>query len=161
VNTMTINLAKALKVKNRLAGRVAKLTQDVQTYNCTQEGADRLDVPALYEERQAVVARLTDLKLAVSTANAPVQRTIYELAELKALVALLNGLNTQHGQVVEGYPVAGAVTYVAQLRKADVDREVRRCEAEIDRLQDRLDAFNQATTVSVDEATLAAADARG
>ena len=33
-----INLAKALKIKNRLAGRLAKVQTDIQTYNSVPEG---------------------------------------------------------------------------------------------------------------------------
>ncbi len=159
MNTTDITLAKALKLKNRLAGRVNKLTQDIQAYNSTQEGADRLDVPGLYEERRVTVARLTDLKVAINRANAPVQRDIYELAELKALVGMLACLNTKHGSFVEGYANTGAVSYVAQLRKADADRETLRCEAEIDRLQDKLDGFNATTRIAVDADTVALAEA--
>jgi hypothetical protein len=151
-----ISLAKALKLKNRLAGRLAKLDTDLKTYNSVHEGAEKLDVPGLYEARRALVAHLVDLKLAVSRANEPVQRSIFELAERKALIALLSGLNTRNGTVTEGYPATPA-TYVAHLRKADVDREVQRLEAEIDKLQDQLDAFNHQTLIRVDANTVAAA----
>jgi len=69
-------------------------------------------------------------------------------------VALLAGLNTKHGVFKEGYPTGGDVTYVAQLRKADVDAMVAEREAEIDRLQDRLDGFNHTTTIAVDRAAV-------
>jgi hypothetical protein len=155
-----ITLAKALKLKNRLAGRVTKLTTDIQTYNSVQDGAERLDVHAKFEERAALVRRLVDLKLAIAQANAPIQRPIFELAEMKAEVALLTGLNTKHGTFLEGYPTAGQVTYVAGFRKADVDRLVEALERRIDALQDRLDAFNNTTTVGVDRATVEAAEAK-
>jgi hypothetical protein len=160
-DTLTVTLAKALKLKNRLAGRVAKLTADIQTYNSTQDGAERLDVRGLWEERAAAVRRLTDLKTALARANAPIQPAIFELAELKAEAALVAGLNTKHGTFQEGYPTAGAVTYVAQVRKADADRLAEGLERRIDELQDRLDTFNTQTTIPVDRDTVAAADARG
>jgi hypothetical protein len=158
-DTVQITLAKALKLKNRLAGRVAKLTADVQTYNSTQDGAEQADVRGKYEERGVLVRRLTDLKLTIAQANLPVQRAIFELAELKAEVALLAGLNTKHGTFQEGYPTAGQVTYVAQIRKADADRMVEQLERRIDEFQDRLDAFNNQTAVPVDRETVAAAEA--
>jgi hypothetical protein len=156
LETAEISLAKALKLKNRLAGRLAKLDTDLKTYNSVQQGAEKIDVPALYETRRAVVAYLIDLKVAVSEANRPVQRAIYELAERKAQIALLSGLTTRHGTVTEGYQ-STEVTYVAQLRKADVDREIQRLEGEVDRLQDQLDAFNHQTVIRIDTATVAAA----
>jgi len=149
-DTLTVTLAKALKLKNRLAGRVTKLTLDVQTYNSVQNGAETVDVRTRFAERAAVVAQLTELKDAISRANQPIQKAIFELAERKAEVALLAGLNTKHGVYKEGYPTGGDVTYVAQLRKADVDERVAKLEAEIDRLQDRLDGFNHTTVVEVE-----------
>lgn len=153
-DTLTITLTKALKLKNRLAGRVTKLTQDVQNYNSVQDGAETVDVRARFAERAAVVGQLTDLKAAISRANLPIQKAIFELAERKAEVALLAGLNTKHGVYKEGYPTGGDVTYVARLRKADVDELVAKLEAEIDRLQDRLDGFNHTTVVEVDRAAV-------
>ncbi|MBY0514494.1 MAG: hypothetical protein K2P78_11350 [Gemmataceae bacterium] len=159
-DTTQITLAKALKLKNRLAGRVAKLTADVTTYNSVQQGTERPDVRAKFEERAGLVRRLTDLKAAIAQANAPVQRAIFELAELKAEVALFTGLNTKHGTFQEGYPTAGPVTYAAEFRKADADRMVEILETRIDALQDRLDGFNTSTTITVDADTLRAADAQ-
>ena len=138
-----IALAKALKLKNRLAGKVAKLAQTVQTYNSTQEGAERIDVRA-----------------AVARANTPIQKDIFVLAELKAEVALVAALNTKHGTVMEGYPTAGQVTYVAQFRKADVDAMTDALEARIDALQDKLDTFNAQTLIPVDAATVALGEAK-
>ena len=157
---LNITLAKALKLKNRVAGKVAKLTQTVQTYNSTQESAERIDVRAAFAERADLVTRLTDLKAAIARANAPIQRDIFELAELKAEVTLVAGLNTKHGTVMEGYPTAGQVTYVAQFRKADVDAMTNTLEARIDALQDKLDTFNAQTLVPVDAATVAAGDSK-
>jgi hypothetical protein len=156
-DTVTITLAKALKLKNRLAGRVTKLTQDIQAYNSVQDGAESVDVRKRFADRSDLVARLAELKYAIYRANFPVQQAIFELAERKAEVALLNELPTKHGTYKEGYPTTGDVTYVAQLRKAEVDDLVARREREIDALQDRLDGFNHETVIEVDRATVAAA----
>ena len=153
-----ITLAKALKLKNRLAGKIGKLTQTVQTYNSTQQGSDQVDVRTAFAARADLVARLTDLKAAVARANLPVQRDIFALAELKSEVALMASLDTQHGTVIEGHRTAGQVTYVAQFRKADVDALTDALEARIDALQDRLDTFNPQTLIPVDAATVALGD---
>lgn len=147
--TTEITLAKALKLKNRLTGRLARIDGDLKKYNSTLEGSDRLDVPTLYTERAALVARLVALKGAISQGNTPIQQAIYEMAEHKALLKLLAELSTAHGKVMQGYQTA-EVTYVAQLRQADVEKEVARLEAEIDRLQDRVDAFNHQTLIRVE-----------
>ena len=138
-----------------MTGRNAKLTQTVQTYNSTQGTAEQIDVRAAFAGRADLVARLTDLKHAVARANAPIQRDIFDLAELKAETTLLAALNTKHGTVLEGYPAAGQVTYVAQFRKADVDAMTDALEGRIDALQDKLDTFNAQTLVAVDAVTVA------
>lgn len=153
---VTVTLAKALKLKNRLAGRVAKLTADITRDNSSQQGAEVADVPALYARRAEAVARLVDLKASISQANRPIQRDIFLLAEKKAEIALLAGLDTKHGSYREGYATADTV-YVAQLRKADVDSRTTALEAEIDALQDRLDGFNHDTRLAVDPGVIEAA----
>jgi hypothetical protein len=154
-----ITLAKALKVKNRLAGQIAKFNKAITTYNSVQEGSEQPDVRAAYEARKAIIRHLVDLKTTISLANAPIQRTIYELAELKALVALLNSVSTRHGKSLEGY-ANNPITYVAALRVGDVNAEVRRLEAAIDRMQDQLDTFNHTVRIRVDGDTLAVADGK-
>lgn len=157
---LNINLAKALKLKNRLAGRIAKLTLAVQLYNSTQEKAEQIDVRLAYTGRADLVRRLTDLKLAIAQANAPIQRDIFALGEMKAEVTLLTGLNTKHGTVIEGYPTSGAVSYIAQFRKGEVDAMTTALETRIDALQDKLDTFNASTTIAVDRDTVAVAEAK-
>ena len=144
-----ITLARALNLKNRLAGRLAKLDSDFENYNSLPAGTDRPDLKVLYGERNKLVARLIELKVALNATNQPMQRTIFELGEAKSLVALLSRTSTKHGKVVEGYQ--GTETeYTAQFRKSDVDREVRRLEVVIDRLQEQLDAFNHRTQIGID-----------
>jgi hypothetical protein len=146
-----ITLAKALKVKNRLAGRLAKVQADIQAYNSVPEGqADQVNVPALLKAREELVGALVSLKAAVNDANREVQRDIYLLAEKKAAAQFLAGLDTRHGPQPAAYPGTAEVRYVAALKKADVDALVLRLEKEIDRLQDKLDQFNHARTVEVD-----------
>ena len=93
-----ITLAKALKVKNRLAGRLAKVQADIQAYNSVPEGqADQVNVPALMQTREELVGALVGLKTAINEANRETQRDIYALAEKKATAQFLGCLNTRHG----------------------------------------------------------------
>ena len=144
-----VTLARALKLKNRLAGRLAKIDSDFESYNSVPSGTDRPDLKIVYAERSRVVARLIDLKLAISVANQPMQRTILELGEAgKSLVALLTKTSTKHGKILEGYH-STEIEYSAQFRKGDIDREVRRLEVVIDRLQEQLDGFNHRTVIGI------------
>ena len=150
-----ITLAKALKVKNRLTGRLAKVQADIQAYNSVPEGqAGQVNVPALLKIRGEPVGALVALKAAINDANREAQRDIYLLAEKKATAQFLAGVNTRHGPQPPVYPSTVEVTYVAALKKADVDGLVAGLEKEIDQLQDRLDQFNHAHKVEVDGRTL-------
>lgn len=144
-----ITLARALKLKNRLAGRLAKLDRDFENYNSLPAGTDRPDLKVLYAERNKLVSQLIDLKFALNAMNQPMQRIILELGEAKSLVALLTRTSTKHGKVVEGYH-GTEIEYTALFRKGDIDREVRRLEVVIDQLQEQLDAFNHRTALGID-----------
>jgi hypothetical protein len=150
-----ITLTKALKVKNRLTGRLAKVQADIQAYNSVPQGqADQVNVPALLKAREELVGALVGLKTAINDANREAQRDIYDLAEKKATAQFLAGVNTRHGPQPPVYPSTVEVVYVAALKKAEVDALVARLENEIDQLQDRLDQFNHAHRIEVDGRTL-------
>jgi hypothetical protein len=146
-----ITLAKALKIKNRLTGRLAKVQADIQAYNSVPEGqADQVNVPALLKTREELVGALVSLKTAINEANREAQRDICDLAEKKATAQFLAGVNTRHGPQPAVYPNTTEVSYVAALKKADVDALVAGLEKEIDQLQDRLDQFNHVHKIEVD-----------
>ena len=146
-----IILAKALKIKNRLTGRLAKVQADIQAYNSVPEGqANQVNVLALMKTREELVGALVSLKTAINDANREAQRDIYDLAEKKATAQFLGCVNTRHGPLPAVYPSTTEVNYVAALKKADVDALVARLENEIDQLQDRLDQFNHERKIEVD-----------
>jgi hypothetical protein len=146
-----ITLAKALKIKNRLTGRLAKVQTDIQSYNSVPEGqADQVNVPALMKTREELAEALVSLKTAINEANREAQRDIYDLAEKKSTAQFLAGVNTRHGSQPAVYPNTTEVHYVAALKKADVDALVVRLEKEIDQLQDQLDQFNHVHKIEVD-----------
>ena len=153
-----VNLARALKLKNRMIHRLGQLDAILTTNNSTVEGAADYEVRKAYKARLILAADLVALKCAIATANQPIQNLIFELAECKTLIALLNRLSTKHGVSIEGYSGA-RVNYVAQMRKPDVDREVARVEREIDRIQTELDGYNHRTTIAIPDAWLAEGEA--
>jgi hypothetical protein len=146
-----ITLGKGLKIKNRLAGRLAKVQADIQGYNSIPEGqAGQVDVLALMKTRGELVAALVSLKTAINDANRETQRDIYDLAEKKATAQFLACVNTRYGPQPAVYPSTTEVMYVAALKKTDVDALMGRLESEIDQLQDKLDQFNHDRKIEVD-----------
>jgi hypothetical protein len=61
---------------------------------------------------------------------------------------------TRHGPQPAVYLNTTEVSYVAALKKADLDALVARLEKEIGQLQDRLDQFNRVHKIQVEGRTL-------
>jgi hypothetical protein len=152
----TLTLAKALKLKNRLAGRLAKVQIEIQQYNSVLEGAEQPPIKRLAEEREQLVALLIDLKAAISQANAKIQHLIFELAESKASIEFYQRINTRHGKEGMYHGTDKPIVYVAVLRKEDIDAKVAALEQKIDEIQDRLDQYNQTTRIDIDANIFAA-----
>ena len=148
-----MKIAKALKLKNQVAGEVAQL-KDLLTKQNSRSTKQKFD----YDNREVLSrlrAKLDELvktKAAVAAANAEIYDRIFRLAELKGLVTTLAGLDTKAGVFHEGRGFGEAayeVEYVAQLGKVDVDRLVAELSAEIQSLQDGLDEFNFTRSVNL------------
>ncbi len=154
----SLSLAKALSIKNRLAGRLSQARSNIETYNSVpaghrdEEGRGTVDVRAEFERLLMLQDGLVAVKSAIQRTNIPVYEDVLRLAEKKALVQMLNGLNTKHG-TEPGYGVVEA-RYSATILKPEVLEMVRRLEAEIDKLQDGLNQYNAATTVEIPQAIL-------
>ena len=158
----TINLAQALKQKNRLAGESTRLREIVKRENSRKESTPaRADVRASFNELVATSRQLAVLKGAISTANAGAlesARGIYGKlnlqAELRGLIAFLGEVPTKEGEEVErvGFlsrDEASKVNFVAEIKRDEVDRLKREFQREIEVLQDEIDEFNAATRISV------------
>ena|SRR5438552_628313 len=148
-----MKVAKALKLKNQLAGEVAQL-KDLLTKQNSRSTRQKFD----YDNREVLtrlrtkLAELVKVKAAVGAVNVEVYDQIFRLAELKGLVTTLTGLDTKAGVFHEGRGFGEAayeVEYVAQLGKVDVDKVVIELTAEIQSLQDALDEFNFTRSVTL------------
>jgi len=148
-----MKIAKALKLKNQLAGEVAQL-KELLTKQNSRSSKQKFD----YDNREvltrlrAKLAELVKVKAAVAAANAEIYDKIFRLAELKGLVTTLTGLDTKAGVFHEGGrfgDVGYEVEYIAQLGKVDVDKLVAELNAEIQSLQDALDEFNFTRSVNL------------
>jgi hypothetical protein len=158
-----MKLSKALKLKNRLAGEVARLKAIVQARNVTEVGQEVVyDVKGIVErDLPAAIKNLVTVKAAIACSNGGtvedakgitvdgLQDTpywnIFLIAELKGMVELIRGLDTKNGKMTEYRGIRDASTsveYVAQVKQADADKLVATLEKQIDEMQDTLDAFN-------------------
>jgi hypothetical protein len=154
----SVTLAKALSIKNRLAGRLSQARSNIETYNSVlagqrdDEGRATVDVRAEYERLLMLQEGLVVVKTAIHRANVSVYEDVLRLAEKKALIQMLSGLDTKHG-TEPGY-TGVEFRYSATILKPEVLEMVRRLEAEIDRLQDKLNHFNANVTVEIPQDVL-------
>ena len=148
----TVSVARALKEKNRLKGRIAAAREAVSEQN-SREGSNprKVDVREQFLESRALVERLTALKAAIAEANRPIVRKIIELAETKSEIAWLNGLNTKEGQFQENsYGNRVVRVFDAVITGPDVVRELEILRRRAERLQDELDEFNVTARIEIE-----------
>lgn len=144
-----VSLAKALKLKNKQIKIVKGLQEQVAKYNSVVKGSDNpFDVKAKFEESKAAGLKLAQIKAAIQTANVPIQQQIFEMAELRGLLAFLQRLETKSGKGVFGYQTE-IVDFEASLTALDVERETESIEERLEELQDEVDAFNVNTMVEL------------
>ena len=148
----SVSIARALKEKNRVAGRLAKAREIIQQENSKDKSLPRrVDVEATYAEAKMLEARLVAIKSAIAQANNPIVAKIIELDELKSEIAFLNGLNVKEGRFEEvsyGNKIVRDIeTVVGQAR---VIAEVAELQKRADALQDALDEFNASTKVEIE-----------
>jgi hypothetical protein len=156
---MELTLAKALNEKNRLVKKISKLKDDIRNYNVRLSGAEQeVDVECSWKELLESVDLLVDLKSEIMACNmnAPdfsdgIQKDIFRLSELKALVNFLKSLDTKHGLSNSGSWGRGETQeYVAIFRKSEVDEKVEAFEKEINDLQHTINQYNYETTMVFD-----------
>jgi hypothetical protein len=149
-----ITLAKALKLKNRLAGRLSKVNVDIQMHNSRlAEQPQIVSVSQAYERRRNIVDSLVALKSAVVRANSPIQEALIRQGELRAEIEFLGNIHVMDGVQKHSYQ-GGDIHYVAQLKKENIDTLTSNLEKQIDAIQDQIDEHNHATKIEVSQLAL-------
>jgi hypothetical protein len=149
---MEMTLARGLRYIKRVKEKISKVENDIAAYNSVVEGSERELVGSIADNiarREKLVDHLIELKLAIQKATLPVMPTILRLSELKGKIAFLNRLSVVHGNVTDRYGTGQVVKYVAEIRKADRDKQVADLTAQIDELQGKVDAHNANTKINV------------
>ena len=154
----SLTLAKALQRKNRLAGRIKDMKDDIQQNNSwikgDQPNANKPEISSqtFLSRRKALVDYLVALRTALSKATEPIRADLFRRKEMEFEIGVLRGINTSHGQQVPSYRfgVDKRVEYKADIKKSQLDKMVRAIENEMDVMQGRIDAHNAVTTISVE-----------
>ena len=152
-NLELLTLAKALSVKNRLAGRLAQARENIETYNSVlvgqrdDYGKASVDVRAEYARYRKLQDGLIVVKAAIQRANLPIIEDILQLGELKSVIQMLSGLNTKNG-TEPGYNGV-EFRYSAIMLKPEALGIIRELETQIDAIQDKLNEFNASTRIEI------------
>jgi len=145
-----MKLHKALKLRKKLTGEIAKLKSDIQSKNSYMVGslkAEKYNVPKLYEELLNKIDELTGLKFVINEANHEIQSKIYVMAEYKGLIAFWNSVSVNEGTQLHGYSDAKTIEYIAQVDEETRNKYVKEFQERVDALQEEIDTFNYTTDI--------------
>ena len=140
-----MNLRKALQEKNKLTGKIQNLFSRMKENNMTEDGQTRpYNSKKVWEEIQAETTKLVDLKVNIQMANSPILSDIYRMAELKTMIRQLRYMECNDGRKIQ----SGIITYLfATIKAEERDKLAQSLEDEIEKLQEKIDAFNFRTNL--------------
>jgi hypothetical protein len=150
-----MKIAKALKEKNRITGRIKKLQRDIQTYNRTREDrASDFDASELYRELQKEIATLIDLKTKIAKANIGIVDKLVKLAETKSQITYWTSFRTgstsepiSESKYINGEYASVDIAAGHIICSKTVHDMLAHLQATVESLQDDIDDFNATTSV--------------
>lgn len=146
-----MNLAQALKQKNRLAGELVRQQQILSRENARRsDSVSKVDRKAVYDKITELSAQLGELKGKITQANVGIYPTIERMAEFKAHIAFLHGLPKNEGEEVSfvGRDQEKLVyKWDSFINREDSDKRVAELQENINALQDQADAYNATTEI--------------
>jgi hypothetical protein len=143
-----MNLTKALKQKKKLVKQVDEMFVRFSKYNSQPVGFVGYDPAVAYESWLSLTNELVELKTKIHIANQPIAHKIFRLGELKNLISRLRNVETKSGSFKEyRYSDAEAIEYVAFLSLFEKDELIQAWEAELETLQEEIEAFNAITKI--------------
>jgi len=153
---MNITIAKALKEKNRIAGKISTLQKQVETYNYFDEDEVKdFDSLELLTQLQVEWAHLIDLKSKIAKANVGIADKLVRLTEAKAELSFWNGFRSA-GQARERYDksmyigdkyVSVEAFKISKITSKEIADHRERVQKLIEDLQDEIDDYNATTKI--------------
>lgn len=149
-----MNIAKALKVKNRLAGEVSRLQDIFRRENSRRnDNISTIDRPKAYEAVLEAFEKLVKLKGAINEATAKIAPKLAELSEYKLFLSYISSVPTREGPEIEQCYGSTPIQYEwnSYLNRAEIDKKVEHYQNKINELQDEIDEYNAKTKIKFDE----------
>lgn len=147
-----MKIAKALKIKNRLAGELNRIKGLIERENSQLlENFNENKVKELAESFYNTKADLIQLKAKIQMKTAPIAEKLIAIAEAKDEMSFFQSLDTRDGESIVNITRYGAepkkVVYKAYYTQDDVDAKIVEIQAQIDKLQDEIDEHNATTSI--------------
>ena len=146
-----MNLAQALKQKNRLAGELVRQQQILQRENARRsDSVSRVDRDVVYQKILGLSDDLGELKGKITQANVNIYPALERMSELKSRIAFIQGLQKREGEEVlfvgrdQEQVKYQWDSYISQEKCDDTVAELQE---QINDLQDEVDAYNATTEV--------------
>lgn len=152
MSKQSVPLARALKIKNRLAGRLAQLRMLISTNNSRDEDNPRIcDVRLVLDEASKLKQRLVEVKTAIANANQGIVQTIIELEETKGELAWLRELDTNCCSKREWKLTREIVVNVTAVIGGQERLQMEKVlQKKAEELQDQLDEYNACHYVGIE-----------
>jgi hypothetical protein len=153
-----MNIAFALKEKNRITGRIKKLQTQIENSNFYKsDQPPDLDSKVLLIKLQEEWAYLIDLKTKIAKANIGIADKLIRLAEAKAELTFWNHM-TKYSQkaettsmrsyYIDGSSVQVPETIISTITSMEVLTNIDKVQSIIETLQDEIDVYNGTTKIS-------------
>ena len=150
---MKTTLARALKEKNRIAGRLHHVQELVKKENRKIKDSPRALSPTdLAAEAERLSGQLIAVKTAIAEANAGIVGTIVELEEVKSLLAFFREVPADDDlEILEGRfgSQQTIVKWDVAMGKSALLAKRGELQARADALQNKLDEYNIRTKVTL------------
>jgi hypothetical protein len=148
-----MNLAKALKTKNRLVGEIMQLQEVARRENSRRsDSLSKVDVADVFETLMKKRQSLQALRGAIAQATAPISLKLAQLSETKTYMNWLNGLPVREGE--EKVSIGGmkgevlTFQWTAFINRETLDEMIADYQRVINDRQDEIDDFNAQTQVA-------------
>lgn len=147
---MKINLVKALKMKNKIVGKMNNLLAQ-STGNCYEEGQKVRDISNLWSDYDKLVESLITLKVEIAKANVGINDKILKLSECKNKLQRLNMIPIEEGPSTKYLRDGSEKTVVKKCfyTMETLDRMKSDLDSKIETIQDDIDVYNATTFIEV------------
>lgn len=154
-----MNIAQALKEKNRITGRLVNLQNQFSKYNRYRSDQKPVEDPkVLWEKLLIERARLNQIKYQIQKANAGIAAELVYIAEAKAMLAYLTRLSDSSSTTLRGITevvynrstgdyVDSNYTIEYGLDAVDLRDQIEHYQKQIEDLQDKIDNYNAVTQI--------------